>query len=206
MLARFLARQLGNPSGLFGRWVLAPLWNRRNSSLNDAAFDRLDVQPDDRVLEVGFGGGYLIGRMACAVTEGFLAGVDASPAMVEFCERQHRALMESGRLDLRCARAESLPFPSDHFTKVCSVNSIFYWEDAPAALSEMRRVLRENGLLVMCFTCRKSLKDKEFTKHGLTLYEPDDVAAMMKTAGFSEIGTIQAADEHRDFACASGVK
>ena len=35
-----------------------------------------------RVLEVGFGGGYLLGLMSTVVTVGFLAGVDRSPAMV----------------------------------------------------------------------------------------------------------------------------
>ncbi len=206
MLAKFLARQLGHPSGLFGRFVLAPLWNKRNASLNDLAFDHLDLRADDRVLEVGFGGGYLLGRMAHIVTKGSLTGVDASPDMVAVCQRHHRSLIQTGRVELHCATAESLPLPPNTFTKVCSVNSIFYWQNASAALSEMRRVLRDSGRLVMCFTCRSSLKDKEFTKHGLTLYEPDDVAAMMKAAGLHDIETTLAADTHRQFICMSASK
>jgi hypothetical protein len=37
--------------------MLASLWNRRNTVLNDAAFDGLALRPHDRVLELGFGGG-----------------------------------------------------------------------------------------------------------------------------------------------------
>jgi arsenite methyltransferase len=79
--ARFMARQLARPSGLFGRLCLAPLWNRRNSALNDIAFDQLVVRTDDRVIEIGFGGGYLLDRIAQVATDGFLAGVDASQTM-----------------------------------------------------------------------------------------------------------------------------
>ena len=81
MFAKFLAGQLGRPSGVWGL-VLAPIWNKRNAALNDVAFQALALSPQDRVLEVGFGGGYLLGRMAQVVTAGFLAGVDVSPSMV----------------------------------------------------------------------------------------------------------------------------
>ena len=77
---RWLAGQLADPGGPAGI-LLAPLWNRRNAALNDAAFDALALAADDRVLEVGFGGGYLLGRMAGRVSQGFVAGADVSAAM-----------------------------------------------------------------------------------------------------------------------------
>ncbi len=92
MLAKLLAQQLGHPSNIAGKWVLAPLWNRRNMALNDVALAKLDLQPDDRVLEVGFGGGYLLGRIAAVVTEGSIAGVDVSEAMVAYCRQQYGRL------------------------------------------------------------------------------------------------------------------
>ena len=56
MFAQFVAGQLGHPSGVIGRWLLGPLWNRRNRPLNDVSLARLALRADDRVLEVGFGG------------------------------------------------------------------------------------------------------------------------------------------------------
>lgn len=58
-IAKFLARELGNPSTIMGRLYLAPMWNRRNAALNNTAFEHLELQSHDRVLEIGFGGGYL---------------------------------------------------------------------------------------------------------------------------------------------------
>ena len=206
MLSKFLAKQLGHPSGLIGRLILAPIWNRRNSALNDVAFERLALRRDDRVLEVGFGGGYLIGRMAAVVTEGRLAGVDVSQAMVDVCSNRFRALVQASRLDLRCANAESLPYPDGHFDKACTVNSIFYWPDAQQVIRELSRVLEPGGRLVMCFTCPESLKSKSFSQHGLRLYQAGQVDQMMRTAGLAQVSVTRHADRHRQFWSMAGQK
>ena len=203
---QFIAQQLGNPSGIIGRWVAAPLWNKRNAALNDVAFENLALSPHDRVLEVGFGGGYLLGRMSRVVTDGALAGVDGSQAMVAFCEKRYRTLLEDGKLALKCAQAGCLPYPDRTFTKVCSVNSIFYWHDAPAAFSQAWRVLAAGGMLLLCFTCKESLDGRSFAKQGLALYEADEVQQMMQSAGFHEIRTIRSSDKHRNFLCMTGCK
>ena len=199
LLSRALARQLGHPSGVLGRLILGTLWNRRNAALNDAAFDSLALRPCDQVLEVGFGGGYLLGRMAAVLTDGCLAGVDISPAMVAFCQKRYRTLIEAGKLALECAEAESLPYPSASFKKVCTVNSIFYWKSAQQAISELRRVLETNGKLVLCFTCKDSMEDRRFARHGIALYEAEEIDTMMKAAGFCEVNFTRRSDQHRNF-------
>ena len=206
MLAKLLAQQLGHPSQIAGKWVLAPLWNRRNMALNDVAWAKLDLQPDDQVLEAGFGGGYLLGRIAASVTTGSIAGVDVSEAMVAYSRQHCGSLVDTGRLDLRCAPAEMLPFQPAQFDKACTVNSIFYWNDAPRAIAELWRVLKENGLLVTCFTCQESLQDKDFARQGLNLYEADDVHHLMASAGFERISAERLADQHREFWCMAATK
>jgi len=53
VLAKFVTQQLSAPSGIVGRWVLAPLWSRRNSVLSDVIFDCLTLHSHDRMLEAG---------------------------------------------------------------------------------------------------------------------------------------------------------
>jgi ubiquinone/menaquinone biosynthesis C-methylase UbiE len=206
MLAKLLAQQLGHPSNITGKWVLAPLWNRRNMTLNDVALAKLDLRPDDRVLEVGFGGGYLLSRIAEVVTEGSIAGVDVSEAMVAYCQQQDGPTALTRRPNLCCGTAEALPYPAGQFDKVCTVNSVFYWDDAPRAITEIGRVLRGHGVLVLCFTCKESLQTKNFARNGLALYDPDDVKLMTEAAGFSAIATERLSDQHREFWCMTAVK
>jgi ubiquinone/menaquinone biosynthesis C-methylase UbiE len=205
MFSRLFARQLASPSGP-AAGLLARVWNRRNAALNDAALRALALVPDDRVLEVGFGGGYLLGRMARQVTAGHLVGVDVSPAIVARGTRRFRTLVAAGRLGLRCAPAEALPFPAGRFTKACSVNSLFYWADVPRALAELARVLEPGGLLVLCFTRGRCLEDKSFARHGVGCYEEADVRRFLETAGFHTIAASPGADRHREFVCLSGCR
>ncbi|MBN1994867.1 MAG: methyltransferase domain-containing protein [Anaerolineae bacterium] len=206
-LTKFLAGQLSHPSGLFGKLVLPRLWNKRNRNLNDIALAHLALTPSDRVLEIGFGGGYLIERIAGVTTAGFVAGVDVSAMMVTFCQKRYPALFEAGKLDLRCAPAESLPFPDGRFTKICSVNSIFYWQNPIQAFAEIRRVLADEGLLVLCFTAKESLENKGFAQQDrLTLYQAGDVQQMMVAAGFDQISSHQSTDKYRVFFCVVGKK
>lgn len=198
-VSRYLSGQLRRPHGLVGRLAMAPMWNRRNAPLNDAVLEALDLQPGERVIEVGFGGGYLLDRMAAVLGAGQLAGVDPSPAMVARAKRRFDALVRAGRLDLRCAPAERLPHPDGAFAKACTVNSIFYWDDLDRGLLELHRVLGHDGILVVCFTSRASLETRGFSKYGLTLYEADEVGRAFERAGFIDTQIVDGADPHRTF-------
>src|SRR6185503_14466392 len=58
-LRPFLARQLARPSGLAGL-LMRPALNRVNARVNRTALDLLSLRPDDRLLDVGFGGGLML--------------------------------------------------------------------------------------------------------------------------------------------------
>jgi arsenite methyltransferase len=206
MFAKILAKQLSGPSQVLGQLVFAPLWNRRNIVLNDMMLTKLSLQPGDRVLEIGFGGGYLLGQMLPHVTAGSVAGVDVSDAMLDFCKKRYRESIRQGRLELKKGVAEELPYPTGQFTKVCSVNSIFYWQDTKRALEECRRVLDEAGQCLLCFTSSESMASRNFSQHGLTLYNGDEIARMMERIGFSEIRLERSQDSHRTFWYVTGKK
>jgi len=203
LINRYMAHQFGNPSGPIGA-LLGYLWNVRNSTLNDAAFNHLALTPKDRVLEVGFGGGYLLRRMSAVVTDGCLAGVDLSATMLALCQKRFRPLLETGRLALSRALAEALPFPDAYFTKACSVNSIFYWQDPFRALGELARVLAPDALLVLCFTCRQSLAARRFSQY-ISLYEVPEVVEALSALGI-QVTVHSLADRHREFVCLVGRK
>ncbi len=201
-VSSFIAGQLRSPSGFFGRVVLARLLNRSNAAMNRLTMESLALDPEDRVLEVGFGGGDLIARIAPVVSRGFVAGVDFSPDMVDVCARRFASLIEARRVELRCATAEDLPYDAGTFTKACTVNTIYFWPDPAVCLDEFRRVLRAGGRLVVSFTPRSTMEKLPATKHGFTLYEPDDVRRLLEDAGFVGIEMIPAPGSRASYVCA----
>jgi ubiquinone/menaquinone biosynthesis C-methylase UbiE len=72
--------------------------------------DLLDIQPQETVLEVGFGPGMGIHFLAGSVSAGYVAGIDQSEEMVEQAIIRNSKAIEGGRIDLRHGSIESLPF------------------------------------------------------------------------------------------------
>ncbi len=183
-LQSFLARQLARPSGAFGRWVMAPLLNRGNRAMNALTLRQLAPAPADRVLEIGFGGGALLGDILASRCA-FVAGVDLSPEMVARARRRFHTEIGEGRADVRAGSIDAIPFPAGAFSAVCSVNTVYFWEDVGRALAECRRVLAPGGRLVLCFTARADLERWPGHRHGFRLYDVADVQRHLRSAGFA---------------------
>jgi arsenite methyltransferase len=202
----FISSQLRKPSGLFGRFVIPRRLALLNVAINRAALEALALQPDDRVLEVGFGPGDLIALVEPLVLAGFVAGVDFSPEMVALCERRFAKLIRAGRIEVRCARAEDLPYENGRFTKACTVNTIYFWPDPAVPLREFHRVLADGGRLVVSFSPRATMENLAVAKQVFTLYEPEQVRRLLEAAGFGSVEMVRGDGPRGEFICATAVK
>ncbi|MFI5317854.1 MAG: class I SAM-dependent methyltransferase [Myxococcota bacterium] len=205
-LGTFIASQLRKPTGWFGKIVVARVLNRANGPMNELTLRELELAPDDRVLEIGFGGGDLISRMVRVVTRGRIAGADFSPEMTAFCAKRFAALVRAGVVELRCASVDALPYPSGEFTKACAVNAIYFWPDPAAALCELRRVLRDGGRLAVTFNPRATAEKLPYTRHGFRHFEADEVRRLLEDSGFRGARTVEGSTGLGPFVCAIGVK
>lgn len=181
----FLARQLARPSGVFGRLVMGRFLNRKTADHTALVFDDLQTLPASRVLEVGFGGGALLDRLCAAASGGFVAGVEVSEEMQAVVRGRLRRFIESGRLEVRLASVEHLPYADATFDRACTVNTTYFWPDIPAGLSEFHRVLRPGGRLVIGFMAPEDLRRDGLDKHGFSTHSPDELTAALVAAGFS---------------------
>jgi arsenite methyltransferase len=141
----FIARQLGRPSGWFGRYVMGRFLNRKTAAHNEVVRQELAVAPGDRVLEVGFGGAALLERLSAEVSHGCVVGVEISDEMLALGRKRLRKPLAAGRVVLRQGSVETLPCGDGEFDKACTVNTTYFWPDLAAGLSELRRVLRPGG-------------------------------------------------------------
>jgi protein-L-isoaspartate O-methyltransferase len=70
MFARYIAGQYRRPTGLIGRWIGQKMVEQHRAE-NLWTVALLDVQPADRILEIGFGGGFAIGCLLFIDLAGF---------------------------------------------------------------------------------------------------------------------------------------
>ncbi|WP_446222148.1 class I SAM-dependent methyltransferase [Nocardia sp. IBHARD005] len=109
----------------------------------------LDVQPTDRVLEIGFGPGVAIAEFAGRATQGHVFGIDHSQAMVRHATRRNAAAVRIGRVHLTHASVEQLPSFDDPLDAILAVNSVGFWPDPVERLRELRRMLRPAGRIAL---------------------------------------------------------
>jgi len=141
-----------------------------NRGMNDFTLEALAPGEDDRILEVGFGGGALLGQILESGAAS-VAGTDVSEVALSRAYKRYAAAGD--RLDLTLCGETALPFADSTFTKACAVNGIYFWPDIGACLEELRRVL--------CYG--------EAGPDGVPDFPPDRIEAVLLAAGFADVRT-----------------
>jgi len=203
-LSRFVFGQFRRPSGLFGRLI----GNRMaRGNVYDASWtiSLLDIGPESRVLEIGFGPGVSTQFAAQKASRGFVAGIDHSQTMVGAARRRNAAAIKAGRMDLNQGDVSVLPYPDDSFDRAFSIHSIYFWPGPVDCLKELRRVLKPGGLLAI--TIQPKDKWNETQQRVMTLYFGSDIVPMFAEAGFRDVH-LESSPEPDKFPleCVLGVK
>ena len=97
-----------------------------------------------RVLEVSFGTGWLLTQYAGRFEA---HGTDLNEAMLRIATRNLRRNGLSARLQI--ANVEEIPYPDSTFDTVLNTLAFSGYPDANAAMSELRRVLKPRGRMII---------------------------------------------------------
>ena len=186
----FTDRRARRPSGAAARATyLHPLYHYPNFRVILA---ELSLTRDDRLLEVGCGGGAFL---KAALHSGCrAAAVDHSPEMVRLASETNRDAVAAGRLEVREADAASLPFPDGAFTCAAMTGVLGFLPEPVAALAEIRRLLVAGGRLVAMGTdpeLRGTPAAPEPMASRLRFYDSAQLEALGRTAGFADVRVVR---------------
>ena len=156
-----------------------------NADLNAFVKEILDLQRENRVLEIGFGPGKLINQMAEITTEGVVEGIDFSEAMLKQASKVNKHHILNDKVRLHKGECRSLPFDNESFDKLCSTNTLYFWKEPEKYFSEMFRVIKSGGKIVIGFRDDKQMNSLNLRKDIFTTYSLDKVVSLLSNAGFS---------------------
>lgn len=112
-----------------------------------ASFDRLQVRPSERILEIGCGNGLMTEELARAVGEsGQVVGIDLSGEMLASAIDRCAPFPQA---EFKECGADATGFADASFDKAVSVQVFEYIPDIESAVRESHRVLRPGGKLVI---------------------------------------------------------
>ncbi len=113
--------------------------------------EQLDIQPDDRVLEIGCGHGVAATLVCERLEEGHLTAVDRSAKMVQAATRRNAAYIEAGRAEFLVATLEDLDLEDRRFDKIFAVRVGLVHREPERARSIVERWLAPGGGVFVFF-------------------------------------------------------
>ncbi len=116
----------------------------------EMALERLSIVEGETVLEIGFGTGHCLKRIAEFVGQmGKVYGIDISSGMMEITKKRLEKAGLVERVELYCGDAASLPFDDNTFDAVFMsfVLELFDTPEIPKVLEQIKRALKPGGRL-----------------------------------------------------------
>lgn len=152
-------------------------WNIGRRRILEAALRRRAPAPAASldVLDVGCGAG---GNILFLKSFGRVAGLDISDEALKFSRREPFVALVRGS-------AEALPFPDKSFDVVSILDCIEHLEDDARALRECRRVLKNDGVLLLTVPAHQWLWSRhDEALHHKRRYTRRELGKKVRNAGF----------------------
>jgi ubiquinone/menaquinone biosynthesis C-methylase UbiE len=186
-IIKAIVSQAGRPRGVAGRlegWLFAH--RPSNRQRNRWVVSLLEVQPTDRVLEVGFGPGIAIAELSRRVgPTGHVWGIDHSEVMLQQATRRNAAAIAAGRVTLTLGTVEAPPPVLDGpFDVLLAVNSLGFWPQPAERLEDLRRRLASGGRIAIASQPRCPGATR-----ATALAAAREITDLLQTAGFTQTST-----------------
>lgn len=186
MLRKFL-KNCKKPEGYFGHIVLKGM-NCGHTPVANWAFDMLQWENGDSILDIGCGGGANIARLLKKYPYSQVDGVDYSRQSVQTSKKVNADVLGK-RCQITQGDVMSLPFPSKSYHRVTAVETVYFWPDLVEGLREVFRVLKSSGEALIVCEMSDPKKGRKWSKNceGMTVYTEIQLKSAMEQAGFTNI-------------------
>jgi len=144
--------------------------------------------------------------------EGKTYGIDYSEESVAASRRTNRSSIAAGRVEVLLGSVSRLPFPDRMFDLVTAVETHYYWPDLNADMSEVLRVLKPGGALIVIAEAYKGGKYDRLLRRleqlrGVMNYAHlslSEHGELFSKAGYSDIQVFE--EYGKGWICALGIR
>jgi SAM-dependent methyltransferase len=182
--SKLWSSNLAKPFGLFGA-IVGQYLACDNYEINHWATAMLDIQPNDHILEIGFGPGVAVKDIARRAPQGYIAGFDYSKLMVATARLRNFKTVSTGRVDLRHSCVCHPPTFNTQFDKIIAINNVMYWKKPIESLKQLRSLLKPNGRISLVIQRNENLLKTVRFKEEIDWY-----MHCLREAGFTKVGTV----------------
>lgn len=183
-----------------GYWDNASTLDEASIHMADFVAQCANLQPDDFILDVGFG--FADQDMHWCKTRNLqhLHGINISPVQVATAQQRVAQAGLAGRIDLRQGDATAIDFPEDYFDKVVGLECAFHFCTRQDFFQEALRVMKPGGQLTLADFIARPNTPANLQQHLASfmgrrswqiprsnLYSQEHYRQLLENAGFRDI-------------------
>jgi SAM-dependent methyltransferase len=186
MAIKALEKQFRKPSGFLGK-ITANKMLRSNSIEYEKIIDTLNIKPNAKLFEIGYGPGYGLGRILdefnCTIT-----GLDFSELMYKQAKKRNAQYIEKRKLDLHYGDFFDSRFNFSEFDLVYCLNVVYFWKDLLTPFKKINNMLNPNGAFCFYMAGNKLLNKLNVSDNGIfNKHDIDEARDALGKAGFKNI-------------------
>ncbi|RYG21132.1 MAG: class I SAM-dependent methyltransferase [Chitinophagaceae bacterium] len=176
------ASQLSHPTGENGIRT-ADQMHVNNIGMIRNSVKALTLDNDDRMLELGHGNGHHIPEIINAYKSIQYTGLEISELMSSEAEK----LNTKENTSFTLYDGLTIPFEANSFSKIMTVNTLYFWENPSQLLDEIYRVLKPGGKFACTFAEKDFMEKLPFTKFIFKLYDREQVSTLFNQSHFNTV-------------------
>ena len=189
-----IAAHLRKPEGENGLEI-ANMMADHNAFMNHLTHENIAFQKNDTVLEMGIGNGFFLPIIQSKIEQGKLTGIDYSPTMIQEAIKLNQEFIQANDVRMLHSSIDNMPFETDYFSKILTVNTVYFWENVDTYLTEIKRVLQIGGKLAIGFRPKHIIEKIPFAQNGFNFYTMDDLVLLLEKHNFEIICQKTCTDE-----------
>ena len=187
---KFVGNNFGNPNGIGGK-ITTKIMNIMNKNQYKAILDNISLEPNNNVLDIGFGNGYLINKLFKKNIPVNIYGIEISNDMLNNVSQKNKQIIEEGKLKLFLEDISKTSFEENTFDKTYTVNTVYFWNELEKSFSEIKKILKPNGIFLNVIYTKEYLNKIIYTKYGFKKYTVEEIKDMTEENGMKIIKIIE---------------
>jgi ubiquinone/menaquinone biosynthesis C-methylase UbiE len=182
----YINRQYQNPKGLLGL-IIGEKMVIQHQPETLWTIEQMKLKKDEIILELGCGAGYAMKKLLDYPSIYQVIGLDISRSILHSARIRNRREINKGRAKLVQSDVSSLPFQNEFFTKIYSIQSVYFWDNFPSTIAEIYRVLKPKGRIFITLSNGENEKSWEEVE---VLLE-SQLLPIMKKEGFNNVNLLK---------------
>ena len=159
--------------------------NKGNKAKYEKLIKDLGLQPQDKLLEIGYGPGMGINMIARACSSCTIHGIDFSELMYRRARKYNKQYLDNNAMVLQYGDFLKTAVVSNEYDKIFCLNVVYFWNELQEPFKKVLSLLKAGGAFHIYMANRDALNkapDTVFNKYSI-----EQVIEVLKSVGFGNV-------------------